>query len=290
MSDTTGPTLTLLNSSTSNSGTGQQVTFTLGASDNLSGVQSGIIWFDHLLSTVDQWGNTSSQTAVSLGSTADPLSDGLASTTVTASSFAAGNYKISLTLFDNSGNRRDYSNTELASLGMSTSFTITEGNQQPAANVAPTITSNGGGDTAALSIAENTLAVTTVIATDPDAGQTLSYSIAGGADAGKFTIGSTTGALSFVNAPNFDLPTDTGGNNVYDVTVQVSDGNGGTDTQAIAVTVQNVDMALSFSGAVATFHEIHAGAVSIRRRCSTETSPQIMAGGFTEAMASQIRR
>ena len=30
-----------------------------------------------------------------------------------------------------------------------------------------------------------------------------------------------------------------GANNVYDVTVQVSDGNGGTDTQAIAVTVTN---------------------------------------------------
>ena len=33
------------------------------------------------------------------------------------------------------------------------------------------------------------------------------------------------------------LPTDTGGNNVYDVTVQVSDGHGSIDTQAIAVTV-----------------------------------------------------
>ena len=31
-----------------------------------------------------------------------------------------------------------------------------------------------------------------------------------------------------------------GGNNVYDVTVQVSDGHGGIDTQAIAVSVQNV--------------------------------------------------
>ena len=77
-------------------------------------------------------------------------------------------------------------------------------------------------------------------ATDPDVGQTLSYSIIGGADASKFTIGSSTGALSFVTAPNFELPTDAGGNNVYDVIVQASDGHGGIDTQAIAVTVQNV--------------------------------------------------
>jgi Ca2+-binding RTX toxin-like protein len=107
-------------------------------------------------------------------------------------------------------------------------------------NSAPIITSNGGGNTAALSIAENATAVMMATATDPDAGQTLSYSISGGADAGKFTIGSTTGALSFISAPNFELPTDADGNNIYDVIVQVSDGHSGIDTQAIAVRVQNV--------------------------------------------------
>jgi hypothetical protein len=96
------------------------------------------------------------------------------------------------------------------------------------------------GDTAAVSIPENTSAVTTVTATHPDAGQTLSYSISGGADAAKFIIGPSTGALSFVTAPNFELPTDVGGDNVYDVIVQVSDGHGGLDTQAIAVTVCDV--------------------------------------------------
>jgi Ca2+-binding RTX toxin-like protein len=106
-------------------------------------------------------------------------------------------------------------------------------------NEVPTVTSNGGGDTAAASIAENTTVVTTVAATDPDVGQTLSYSIVGGADAGKFTINATTGALAFVTAPDFEAPTDTGANNVYDVTVQVSDGSGGIDTQAVAVTVTN---------------------------------------------------
>ena len=97
-----------------------------------------------------------------------------------------------------------------------------------------------GGDTGSVSILENTTAVTTVTATDPDTGQTLSYSISGGADAAKFIIGPSTGALSFVTAPNFELPTDVGGNNVYDVIVQVSDGHGGLDTQAIAVTVSDV--------------------------------------------------
>jgi hypothetical protein len=53
-----------------------------------------------------------------------------------------------------------------------------------------------------------------VTATDPDVWQTLNYSIIGGADGGKFTIGSSTGALSFVAAPNFEAPTDTDGNNI----------------------------------------------------------------------------
>src|SRR5262249_493355 len=88
-----------------------------------------------------------------------------------------------------------------------------------------------------VSIAENTTAIIALTATDPDPAQTLAYSINGGADASKFAINSTTGALSFVTAPNLEGPTDVGGNNVYDVILQVSDGYGGIDTQAIAVTV-----------------------------------------------------
>ena len=110
------------------------------------------------------------------------------------------------------------------------------------AHNAPTITSNGAAATASVNVAENSTAVTIVTATDADAGTTLTYSIAGGADAARFTINSTTGALSFIGAPDREGPTDSGGNNVYDVTVQVSDGDL-TDTQAIAVTVTNVNEA-----------------------------------------------
>ena len=39
---------------------------------------------------------------------------------------------------------------------------------------APTITSNGGGDNAVISVFENSTAVTTVTAVEPDVGQTLS--------------------------------------------------------------------------------------------------------------------
>ncbi len=107
----------------------------------------------------------------------------------------------------------------------------------PANEAAPVITSNGGGASAAVNVAENSTTVTTVTATDADLpAQTLTYSITGGADAARFTIDANTGALSFVAAPDYEAPTDAGADNVYDVTVQVSDGTL-SDTQAIAVTV-----------------------------------------------------
>ena len=109
-----------------------------------------------------------------------------------------------------------------------------------AINDPPVITSNGGGATAAVSVAENTTAVTTVASTDIDGG-VPAYSISGGVDAGWFTIHPTTGVLTFLLAPNFESPTDIGTNNVYDLIVQVSDGTGGIDTQAIAVTVTPVN-------------------------------------------------
>ncbi|MFT3857957.1 MAG: cadherin domain-containing protein [Aquabacterium sp.] len=108
-----------------------------------------------------------------------------------------------------------------------------------AVNDAPVITSNGGGSSASVNVAENSTAVTTVGATDVE-GSALTYSISGGADAAKFTINASTGALSFVSAPNYESPTDTGANNVYDLIVTVTDGLL-TDTQSIAVTVTPVN-------------------------------------------------
>ncbi|WP_243347256.1 beta strand repeat-containing protein [Parabacteroides sp. FAFU027] len=108
------------------------------------------------------------------------------------------------------------------------------------ANVAPVITSNGGGTTASVSITENTTSVTTVTASDTENG-TLTYAISGGSDASKFTINSSTGVLTLNTAPNFENPIDAGANNVYDVQVTATDPLGATDIQDIAVTVTNVN-------------------------------------------------
>ena len=108
-----------------------------------------------------------------------------------------------------------------------------------AGNAVPVITSNGGGDTAAVSIPENTTAVTTVVASDPDT-SSLTYSIAGGSDAGKFQINASSGALSFITAPDFEIPGDSDRNNSYVVQVRASDGSL-ADTQTITVSVSDVN-------------------------------------------------
>jgi ELWxxDGT repeat protein len=73
------------------------------------------------------------------------------------------------------------------------------------------------------SVVDGTTAVTTLAATDSDAGQTLAWSIAG-TDAALFTIDAASGALRFVDAPSFLSPADQGDNNVYDIQVSVTDG------------------------------------------------------------------
>ncbi|MEY2872846.1 MAG: hypothetical protein RLZZ373_217, partial [Pseudomonadota bacterium] len=111
-------------------------------------------------------------------------------------------------------------------------------------NDAPVITSLGAAASGSVSLAENTTAVATVVASDVDlGGASLQYSLAGGADAALFAIDASTGALRFVAAPDHEAPLDANADNVYDVVVQVSDGVL-TDTQAIAVTVTDVSNVL----------------------------------------------
>ena len=120
--------------------------------------------------------------------------------------------------------------------------TVVGGFTVEAPNAAPTITSDGGGATAAVSVAENQTAVTDVESTDDtdseEAG--LTYSKTGGADQALFTLDGTTGLLTFTAPPDFEAPGDAGGNNVYDVQVTVTDAGALTDVQDIAVTVTDL--------------------------------------------------
>lgn len=89
-------------------------------------------------------------------------------------------------------------------------------------------------------VASGQSVVGTPTATDPDAGAVLTWDITGGADQAKFVIDATTGKLCFAVAPSFESPTDANGDNVYLVTIRVSDGTN-TATQSVQVTVTAVN-------------------------------------------------
>ena len=93
--------------------------------------------------------------------------------------------------------------------------------------------------TSSVSYAEDrTDAVATYTANDPDNDQTITWSLSGD-DAGDFSI-SNTGELTFQASPDHEAPADTGANNIYEVTVQASDGTH-TDSLPVTVTVTNVN-------------------------------------------------
>ena len=102
-------------------------------------------------------------------------------------------------------------------------------------NLAPDITS---GTTAIIS--ENVSISTAVYDAnaidDNETGSPLTYSITGGADAALFAIDDATGEVSFLAPPNFELPTDANGDNIYELQVTASDG-ALTDVQPVAITV-----------------------------------------------------
>jgi VCBS repeat-containing protein len=134
-------------------------------------------------------------------------------------------------------------------------------------NEAPAITSAN-----AFSVPENSTAVATVTSTDPEA-QAITYSITAGSDQALFSINATTGALTFNAAPDFELPGDVGGNNIYDVQVTASDGTNST-AQNIAVTVTNVNEGPTFTSAnTANFAENGVGTAATATATDTEGDP-----------------
>ena len=114
-----------------------------------------------------------------------------------------------------------------------------------------TLTASPGvsADNNELSVDENhdgTLA--TFSASDPErkAGLTYTWSL-GGTDASDFGI-TSAGVLSFANTPDYERPADSGGNNVYDITVNALDSDGKTGRTAVTVTVRPVDEPPTVSG------------------------------------------
>ncbi|MCY4364802.1 MAG: cadherin domain-containing protein [Chloroflexi bacterium] len=155
-------------------------------------------------------------------------------------------------------------------------------------NEAPAIS----GD-AALSYAENTATTRTLdrySATDPE-GSSLTWAV-GGTDSGDFNIDSS-GNLTFAEIPDHENPTDSGGNNVYNVQiVATDDGNLGDGTSSgqgsqstsfdVTVTVTPVNEPPTVSGPAS--HSVNEN-VEDFSQTYTASDPEGAASTFTWSLA-----
>ncbi|MCF6258052.1 MAG: cadherin repeat domain-containing protein, partial [Gammaproteobacteria bacterium] len=91
----------------------------------------------------------------------------------------------------------------------------------------------------AVSVVEgNTATGYTAVATDTDVADTITYSLIGGEDQAAFSIDSSTGALRFDPAPDFENPTDIGSDNNYVVDIAATDGRASV-VQTVTITVRS---------------------------------------------------
>jgi len=127
-------------------------------------------------------------------------------------------YNVSVTANDGTNN----------SAAVAFAITVTDAN-----DAAPVITNT----VLSPSIEENTTAVTVLTVTDADS-TTFSYTL-GGADSALFTMAGNS--LRFITAPNFETPQDSGGDNVYNVSVTANDGANNSTATAFAITVTDTD-------------------------------------------------
>jgi hypothetical protein len=96
-------------------------------------------------------------------------------------------------------------------------------------------------------VEENSTEVLSLEAEDPE-GSAIALSLTGGADQGLVSLDENNN-LSFNSAPNFESPSDDNGDNVYQVQVTADDGNGGTSSQNLEITVTNTNEAPIFEQA-----------------------------------------
>ena len=128
-----------------------------------------------------------------------------------------------------------------ADLDWSSESTVTVRLREAATtNAAPSFTSS-----TTFKPAENQTTVGTVAASDSDMGDDITgYTLNGGADQALFAIVSTSGVLTFLTAPDYEVPQDADTDNAYLVEVQATSGTGDreqTATQTITVTVTDAD-------------------------------------------------
>ena len=138
-------------------------------------------------------------------------------------------YRVVVRATDPAGSPQEASAVALNSDEVTVVITVTDVNEAPAVAGEATVTFNE--DTGDIDTA-----LATYTATDPDTGDPAPIWSVAGPDGGKFTA--MGGELEFKAKPDHENSTDANGDNVYEVTVQASDGKL-TGMMKVKVTVEN---------------------------------------------------
>ena len=118
--------------------------------------------------------------------------------------------------------------------------------------------------------------VYTATATDPNAGDHVTWAITGGADAGLLKVDPASGAVSFVAAPNFEAPADANHDNAYAIDLTGTDGHGLTATTSVTVNVTNLNEAPTVtSAATASTPENAAGTIYTATATDADTGDHV---------------
>ena len=188
-------------------------------------------------------------------------------------------------------------NYTISSLEQNTSYDIQvraesdEGTSEWSATRAGTTTANVAPVIAAISpisVSENSIAtLVTVSATDNDTDDNIeSYGIVAAADGAQFSIGSSTGVLSFKVAPNYEDPKDVevsdpandANNNEYIVIVEATGGENAralTTTATVTVTVTDVNTEAPGAPAAPTIAQATFNSLKVSWSAPTNTGPEI---------------
>ena len=95
-----------------------------------------------------------------------------------------------------------------------------------------------GSDSASIQVPENTSGtIYTAVATDLDATDTITYTLSG-TDSALLQIGSSSGALAFINSPDYENPQDQGADNFYELSIIASDG---ANSASLALSIEILD-------------------------------------------------
>ncbi|MGQ0674409.1 MAG: peroxidase family protein [Hyphomicrobium sp.] len=131
----------------------------------------------------------------------------------------------------------------------------------------------------AIDVAEGSLIFAVANATDAETPLNLTFSLLG-PDSGLLSIDPDTGLISFNTAPDFENPADAGGNNVYDISVRVTDAGGLTATTAVAVTVTNVNEAPTGTVSIDDVTPAQGQTLTASNTLADPDSPGVAAGGL----------